>query len=128
MITNAKDRKLFDSPGTLPNVSGALRGRLRSTTFGLIRKTIDQTTFENSEQEEQITTMASRQPYKPTEQEIQAAGSRSWKWERFYTLPGLALKSDDRVIFRGVPYRVMSVFDWADNGFLEYKLCEDYRP
>jgi hypothetical protein len=126
-VSWGKDRTLNQNIGTLPNVSGAIMGQLRMMAFGVVRKTVNQTTFDTQEEVSNIRAKAQLQPYKPTELEIAAIGSRSWQWKILRALPILILRTDDVVKIDDQPYRVMSVFPWQEFGFVEYKLVEDYK-
>jgi len=124
MIQNGKDIKLGIASASLPNVSGAMINWFRPMTFGIICKTqIDGFT------QEIVTnycTKGVRQPFTAEQLAIKPEGERSWKWEQLHCLPDLKLKTDSIVLIDCRRYRVMALLDYAEYGYLEYHIIEDY--
>lgn len=125
-IINAADTLLTASPGTLPNVSGALLDWLQPMTFKVITKTVQRGDI--IETATVYAGMGVRQPMKPQMLRMKPEGQRKWKWETFHTLPGTVLIPDDVIDFAGVRFRIMEKLDWTEYGYLEYHLVQDYLP
>lgn len=123
-IQNAKDRKLSQQAGGLPNVSGALLGLFQPIAMGLITKIVERFNVK-----EEVVTIHSRgviQPLSAQQLNMKPEGQRLWKWLQVHCLPDLILKIDDRVTYDGMRFRVMAKSDYSRYGYLEYHLCEDY--
>lgn len=124
-ILNAKDRKLEDLGSGLPDVGYSVMQFLQTVKIGIIEK--QQINGYTQEIINYIKTQAARQPLSAQELAIKAEGERSWKWEKIHTTPEVKLSTDDRIVFKGIPYRVMEKFDYTEYGFLEYHVVEDFR-
>lgn len=68
------------------------------------------------------------QPLSAEEIELKPVGQRSWSWYWLhYEGPGLLFKTNDKVMYNGVKYKVMAVKDYTLNNFSEYHLVLDYQ-
>jgi hypothetical protein len=123
-IQNAKDRKLNENTGTLPNLGEALLDWFQPMTFILLAKSV--ANFENLEVQTPIDTMGLWQPYKPQENDIKQEGQRNWTWFRMLTFPGSGLQTDYIIQYLGKPSRIMSVLDYTLEGYQEFKVVQDY--
>ena len=125
MIKNAADIPLNASFSTLPDVSDVLPDWFQTLTFQLVTKS--QVDYETVESLTTIVTQGVRQPMAAQRLEIKPEGQRAWKWETIHCLPDVKLKVDDIIIFDGVKYRVMNRWNWAEYGYLEYEICQEYE-
>lgn len=122
MIIDGNTRTLKQSAIGVPNMSEALMGWMQTMDVITVSKTVSN--FLLVETEDQRTIQAVRQPLSQTRLEIKPEGQRAWKWELLHTTENFEL--DDKVNFDGTQYRIMSKFRWAEYGFFEYEICQNY--
>lgn len=67
------------------------------------------------------------QPLKPEEIKLKEEGQWSWDWYWFHTKEDVKLLTNDRVIYKGVEYKVMAVKDYSDYGHIEYHCIKDWQ-
>lgn len=68
------------------------------------------------------------QPLRDEQLQFKPEGQRSWSWYWIHAKSGtLDLTTQDKIIFRGERYKVMSVKDYSLNGFVEYEVIRDYE-
>ena len=67
------------------------------------------------------------QPLKPEEIKLKDEGQWSWDWYWFHTKPNVNLKTNDRVVYTGVEYKIMAVKDYSDYGHIEYHCIKDWQ-
>lgn len=68
------------------------------------------------------------QPLKDEQLELKPEGQRSWEWYWVHAKTGnLNLKTQDKIIFQGKLFKVMTVKDYSLNGYIEYHLIRDYE-
>lgn len=125
MIKNGKDVPLGSSFSTLPDVSDVLPDWFQNLTFQLVTKGL--VDYEVVEILTTINTQGVRQPMSAQRISIKPEGQRAWKWETIHCLPDVKLNVDDIIIFDGVKYRVMNKWNWAEYGYLEYEICQEYN-
>lgn len=124
-IIGAGTRDILEGATTLPNMRSALVGWNRPIVFELVTTTI--VAGLSSETRRSISTTGTLQPMKARHIALKAEGQRAWRWWTLHTVSDIALKVNDRVISKGVPYRVMGSSNWEDQGFFKYELVEDYN-
>lgn len=122
---NAKNIPLGQTSAGLPNVNAAITGWFQPMTFERVCKT--QVDGYTQEINTVIHTRGCRQPLSPYDLSIKQEGERSWNWEMMHCLPEVVLKTDDIIKFQGVPYRVMKIFNWAQYGYMQYEIAQDFR-
>lgn len=121
IIVNGKDAKEINS---LPHVGVALHAWMKFMLFGTIcKQNIDGRT---QEIESKIQTHAVRQPLSAEQLKLKPEGLRSWKWDQLHALPDLVLNTDDRVTYGGITFRVQYKKDWAEYGYIEYHVVQDF--
>lgn len=72
------------------------------------------------------------QPLKPEdvryeEERFNSEGQYSWEWYWFHTKENVTLKTNDRVLYKGITYKVMSIKDYSDYGHIEYHVIKDWQ-
>lgn len=67
------------------------------------------------------------QPLKPEEIKVKEEAQWSWDWYWFHTLQNVQLKTNDRVFYKGVEYKIMAVKDYSDYGHIEYHCIKDWQ-
>jgi hypothetical protein len=124
-IFNANSVPLNQNSGTMPDVSGALQNWFQPMQFTQVAKVVN-SVFQLSETPTTYAFMGVWQPAQPSNLEIKLQGQRKWKWFTVHASPGIPLSPDDVVNYLGVQYRVMSMNDYTLNGYIEYRLINDY--
>lgn len=123
-ITNAADSRLFQNPGTLPDMSTTMLEYFQPMIFKqLVKSVVD---FQNVEVPTDINFQGVMQPLTEQALRMKPEGQRSWKWYWLHAEPGLSLKPDDVVTYQGQQYRVMTKKDYSQYGYAEYHLVQDY--
>jgi hypothetical protein len=111
---------------TMPQMSAAFVG-WKST---LEMKVVSQNVVNGfvQETERPLTILATWQPLSSEEIELKPVGQRSWSWYWLhYEGATLLFATNDRVVYKGVKYKVMAVKDYTLNNFSEYHLVLDYQ-
>ena len=68
------------------------------------------------------------QPLRPEQIALKPDGQRSWEWLQIHVITGTNnLKTNDRIIYNGKEYKVMSVKDYSLNNYVEYHVVSDYE-
>lgn len=67
------------------------------------------------------------QPLKPEEIKVKEEAQWSWDWYWFHTLPNVKLATNDRVVYKGIEYKIMAVKDYSDYGHIEYHCIKDWQ-
>lgn len=73
-----------------------------------------------------ILTQGVRQTMTPAQLSMKPEGQRTWRWSKLHTLPDPRLFLDDIANIRGIKYRVMSMENQSEYGFVAYDIVEDY--
>jgi hypothetical protein len=109
----------------LPNVGGAIGAWAAPLEFMLVGK--EQRDFQTVEVLYPKRARGIRAPLKAQEIAMKPEGERAWRWEAIHCTPSLQLRIDDVVIFAGVRYRVTGKKDYAEYGYLEYEILQDFN-
>lgn len=111
----------------MPNVSGALRGWASSIT--LLKLTVVITDFdEKVTATEDIVFNGVIQPLKLREIKYSEDGQRAWNWLQIHSFSGeLNLLTNDRIVVKDIIYKIMGIFDYSRNGYIEYQIVKDYQ-
>lgn len=110
----------------MPNMSGTLNGwesplTLVKITQNIIEGDVVQT-------ETKIDFLGVWQPLRDEQLQSKPEGMRSWSWYWIHAKAGtLNLQTQDKIIFQGQRYKVMSVKDYSLNGYIEYEVILDYQ-
>lgn len=68
------------------------------------------------------------QPFSAQQLILKPEGERSWQWLKIHSVTGcLDLKTNDKIQYNGIKYKVMSIWDYSLNGFVEYDVVRDYE-
>ena len=67
------------------------------------------------------------QPLSPEKIKVKPEGQWSWSWYWFHTKEDIKLATNDRVVYKGVTYKIMDVMDYSDYGHIEYHCIKDYQ-
>lgn len=110
----------------MPNMANTLNGwevplTLEKITQSIVDGDVQKTTVK-------INFLGVFQPLRDEELQSKPEGQRSWSWYWIHAKSGtLNLQTQDKIIFEGNRYKVMSVKDYSLNGFIEYHIIRDYE-
>ena len=124
-IKNGSNTLLNNNPGTLPDVSGAMKNWFQKMTFIRIVKSI--VNFRVKEVETEIVFQGVMQPFTKQQLQMKPEGQRSWKWYSLHAETELVLDNDEKVLYLGDDYRVMNKGDYRQYGYVDYELVKDYQ-
>lgn len=123
-ITNAADSRLWQNPGTLPDMNEAMLEYFQPMIFTQIVKSV--VNFVNVETITDIQFQGVMQPFTDQKLFMKPEGQRQWKWFQLHSEAGLTLNPDDIVTYQGTQFRVMEKRDYTKFGYCEYHLVQDY--
>jgi hypothetical protein len=124
MIKNAKDVSLDIRAGAVPDMSGALNNWLQPMVF--VKVSQSNQNFEVTETNNPVNFQGTWQPMSKEKLKILPEGQRSWKWFTVHSTTELPLKTNDKIRYQNVKYRIMDKGDYSLYGFFEYDLVDDY--
>ena len=124
-IQNGANVPLNAKFGTVPQMNGALQGWYQPMTFIQIGKFLD--TGFVSEEGNPVNFRGVMMPYKPKQLDLKRQGQRKWKWWQLFCTPELQLNLDDAAKYLNGQFRIYSLEDWHQEGFMKYVLVEDYK-
>lgn len=122
-ISPAGNQKI-GSNGVLPNMSSTIVGWFQKITFGVVARNTED--WDDKESITNVSTMGVVQPYRPTQLEIEEAGTRSWGWQMIHCLPDFVLENNQFIYYEGVKYKVMHNLPYDKYGYRQYTICEAY--
>tara|TARA_R110000744_G_C19057970_1_gene528630 strand:- start:54 stop:422 length:369 start_codon:yes stop_codon:yes gene_type:complete len=68
------------------------------------------------------------QPLSPEQTALKPDGERSWEWLQIHVIAGQTnLVNNDRIVYNGKSFKVMSVKDYTLNNYVEYHVIADYE-
>lgn len=124
IIQNGANTPLSSTPGTLPDVSGALMDWNQKVTFSSVTKAIEG--FEVKETMESVTFRGNIQP-NTNDLQILPNGQRVWESWELWAETALELDLDDVAGYNGLQLRVLKKQDWGKHGYRYYVLVEDWE-
>lgn len=124
-IVGASHLSYQEAIATTPSMRETVLGWLRPITVGVVTTRISDGQAESITREQ--ATSGCVQPLRNRELQIKPEGERAWGWYVLYSTPDLALRPDDKVIYKGLTYRVMAKRDWSDYGYVRYELVEGFQ-
>lgn len=112
-------------PGPFPQMAGVFAGWQNSMTFKKVTDTIED--FENVKYETSYPFEGVFQPMRSQEINFKPEGQRDWKWWTLWTRTELAISNGDAIEdFNGIRYRVIRSNNWAQGGYYQFELVQDY--
>jgi len=125
LAKNASSKNLIDGSSALPDMSPAILEYLQPMNFGCIEKQL----VNGYIQEVVVTkkTLAVKQAFSPKQLMMKPEGQRDWNWFKIHTLSNIKLQPDSVFILGKTRYRIMSLFDYPEYGYIEYDVREDYQ-
>ena len=123
-IPNGKNTPINVKMGTVPDLSGALKDWFQTMTFEPLVKTVSG--FQVVENATPIVFQGIIQPLTERQLLLRPEGERAWTWFLLHADPVLTLQVDDVVLYLGKQTRVMGRKDYANYGYVEYRLVQDW--
>jgi hypothetical protein len=60
---------------------------------------------------------------------LKPEGQRSWQWLQIHCFSGAQnLATNDQITYNGKLYKVMEIFDYSLDNYIEYHCCYEYQP
>lgn len=110
---------------SIPNVSGALIGWMKSRSVVVITKGIvDHQVVETAAPAVNIKINTQPMPQKKVNRKPEE--QRSWKWWSIWIQHGPLLNVDNKITVDDKTYRIEVVGDWTEGGYQNYEAVEDY--
>lgn len=125
-IIGAGNKNILEAATSTPSMRSALIGWNRPILIELITTKINDLGIAEKVSRP-ISTTGTLQPMRPREVALKPEGFRAWRWFCLHTTNEIGLKPEDRVVRKGIPYRVMSSMGYEDYGFFKYELVQDYQ-
>ena len=109
----------------VPNVSGVLRGWTKKQEVRLVTKSVvDAKVVQTATA---IILDMNLQPLQAEKVNRKPEDQRAWKWFSILVKSNYQkLEIDNVLIVTGIPYRIESVQNWTDSGYIRYEAHEDY--
>lgn len=112
--------------GPFPEMGGYLPIWSNSMTFTKITDEI--VDFENVKISSDFECEGVFQPMPGQQISFKPEGQRAWKWWSLWTQTDYDINVGDNIIdFKGNKYRVMKRADWAQGGYYQFDLTQDYE-
>lgn len=110
----------------MPQMSAAFAGWKSRLTFEKITQVVENGWV--SEIRTPVTVMGVWQPQSPEDIKLKPEGQWSWSWFMLH-IEGTdnSFQTNDRLIFRGVQYKVMAKRDYTLNNYVQLELIEDFQ-
>lgn len=124
MLINAKNLKLQNNVGGLPDVSRAVMELLQPVTVDVVTQQLINGYYQPISTA--IATQASIQPMKQ-ELAIKMEGERNWQWSMIHILPNVDLQNNDFITLFGICYKVMARENWFQFGYIMYHVVEAFQ-
>ena len=122
-IGNACDVPL-SGLSAVPRVGAAIMNWFKPLNLVRIRQqTVD---FKTVEVEVPVSTFGVIQPFSEKQLEILPEGQRAWRWSMVHSTPDLVLEPGEIIAFGQQKHRVMGQNDYTDEGFVQYRVVNDY--
>lgn len=122
-LKNAKNAKGGRTP--FPQMGGYLPIWSNSMTFSKITQEI--VDFESVEFSSDFECEGVFEPMRGQAISFKPEGQRAWSWWDLWTQTGYDIHVGDNIVdFKGNKYRVMKRNDWAQGGYYQFELVQDY--
>lgn len=107
-------------------MSAAFAGWKSRLTFEKITQTVVDGWV--TETKTPVTVMGTWQPFSDDQIKLKPEGQWSWSWFQIHIEGTIKhFKNNDRMVFKGVQYKVMANRDYTLNNYVEYHVIEDFQ-
>lgn len=118
--------KTLDQLSGMPQMGAAFAGWTKKISLVVIQQHI--VNGFNQDYECSITFSGTIQPLTAKQLMLKPEGQRAWSWLQIHSLAGeLNLNTEDRIIYNGVRYKVMGIWDYSLNNYIEYHVVRDFQ-
>lgn len=118
--------KKINEISNMPQMGAAFSGWQTSVTITKITQEVVKGLLTSTEVD--YTFKGVVQPLNPKSIELKPEGQRAFTWLQIHCFSGnLNLIPNDRIIYNGVTYKVMDIWDYSLNNFIEYHIIQDYE-
>ena len=124
MLINANTLTLQNNVGGLPDASAAVMTLLQPVNVMTVTQQLINGYYKPLTQT--VATQASIQPL-PQELAIKMEGERNWRWSLINILPNVNLDNNDLITLFGIQYKVMKKENWAQYGYINYFVVENFN-
>jgi hypothetical protein len=108
----------------MPQIQVAFNGWLNPITLATITQSVVDGLLVDTQTD--VTFQGVIQPLKAKEIENKPEGFRAFKWLQIHCIAGsLNLDNNDRIIYNNTKYKVMGIYDYSLDNFIEYHIVED---
>ena len=125
-MISARNIKLNNINGSLPNMSDTIVGWFLNITFKSVKRVLEGADW-IEEEPTIVHTQGVIQPPSDEDLKILPEGTWAWQWLMLHCLPNVTLAPNDFVIYDDVQYTVMSKKDYSKYGYVQYVLLESYK-
>ena len=118
--------KTLNQISAMPQMRSAFRGWMATVTLKKIVQVIVDGLVTDTEK--LIRFKGVVQPLDPEQINLKPEGQRSFEWLQIDCFSGSNnLTTNDRIVYNSLPYKIMGVFDYSQNGYIEYHAVRDYE-
>lgn len=125
MIINGKDGSVKGAAANMPNVFDAIAGWLQPISGQRMQKQVMDGGVV-TEIPVTFSIMGCVQPLSPTQVMLKPEGQRTWIWKMVHCPKDTDIRPDDRIIIDCVKYRVMGIYPYQLDGYVQFDCTQDY--
>lgn len=111
----------------MPQMGAAFMGWQGKVTLIRVTQTITNGLVANTESVVEFQGVI--QPLSARQVSLKPEGQRAWQWMMIHAFnTNLNLTDNDKIKLDGVPYKIMGVWPYERNNFIEYHAVRDFTP
>lgn len=111
----------------MPQMGAAFQGWQTSITIGKVTQAVADN-GRVSDTVENITFQGVVQPLSAKQIALKPEGERAWQWYQIHCFStALNLDTHDKIMYDGKKYKVMGIWNYKLNNYVEYHIIEDYQ-
>lgn len=111
----------------MPQIAAAFSGWLGLISIVKVTQT-ETDGFVTDVQSNPIIFKGTIQPLTAKEIVLKPEGQRAWAWLQIHCFSGnLNLVGNDRIIYKDKLYKVMNIWDYSLNNYIEYHIIQDFE-
>lgn len=119
--------KPLNQSSGMPKVGTALSGWKNNITLQTVVDFINSEGF-NVPITTQTTFRGVVQPLSAEQIQLKSEGQRAWRWLQIHAIAGsLNLAVNSIIVYNDIEYKVMGVYDYSLNNYIEYHVVRDYQ-
>ena len=119
--------KKLNEISQMPQMGAAFSGWQNVIKLNIVEQAVNDDGFV-SDQTSVVEFKGTIQPLSPDQIRNKPDGQRSFQWLQIHAFAGaLNLKTNSRIDYNGRLFKVMGVYDYSLNNFIEYHAVEDFQ-